>query len=279
MKSSVARPRCLSRRTTIARRRRATGRRVRSATSSPLASSLATVRRDRQTRPAPAAASRFGQSAGADRRRPRRCQRVPRRGHHHQLVADPANHAQVGMRLRALDEADIGLQPGHRLEHLAGVADRQVHRAVRVRQLPLRHQAGQQVFADRQAGGHAQGRGVLSGEQRLQLGRPVHRRRHRAAVRGRSRSAPGAGRRGRTAARRERFPGRPAPHSRVNGSVPPCRLQRASSRSPRWPRTPRSGAAKGAGAARVETRSGARSGVRSGVRFTGPIADLFFWSI
>ena len=181
----------------MASRRRERGSRVRNSTSAPCASSTATAWRDTQARPAPAAARRLMASVlpssyrtlqraqvleqpgvgGLARARGRLAQdpggvgQLARRGDARrpaacvgardddQFVLQPALHHQVGMGLRALDETDVDLHVDHRLDHLAGVADGQLHRAVGCSRFQRAMMLGQQVFADRQAGRHAQRRG------------------------------------------------------------------------------------------------------------------------
>ena len=104
-------------------------------------------------------------------------QRVIGGGEHHEFVGQPGAHDEARMRLRALDETDVGVERGHRLDDLARVADHQAHRVCDVRELPLRLQRGQQVLADRQAGGQAQRRAVAAGEEMLEVGGLVEQRR------------------------------------------------------------------------------------------------------
>ncbi len=113
-------------------------------------------------------------------------QRVGGRGHDHHLVAEPAPHGEVGMRLPSLDEADVGVEADHRGDHVGGVADDQPRPRLRVVLLPAQHDAGQQVFAGGEAGRDAQRRLLVGEEHGLQLGRLVHQRdgagQERAAV-------------------------------------------------------------------------------------------------
>ena len=108
------------------------------------------------------------------------------RGDDDQIVAEPGQDAQIRMRLRALDETDIGVVADDAGNHLRGIADQHAHPAVRMRQFPAGQQGRQQVFADRQAGGDAQRRGVFAAEQVLELSRLLQQRRghrqQRAAV-------------------------------------------------------------------------------------------------
>jgi Fe-S oxidoreductase len=165
----------LSRCTTMARRRVARGRPVRSSTRLPATSSPATVWRDTAGQAGAGGGSRRLMASvlpkferdvqgpsrvrSASGRRPRACpsparagpgrlaqlagrgqalarQRVGGGGDHHHVVAQPGPHAQLGVGLRAFDETQVDVQAGHRGDDLAGVGDLQLHRAAGVGQLP-----------------------------------------------------------------------------------------------------------------------------------------------
>ncbi len=182
----------------------------------------------------------------------------------HHLVGQPRPHDQLGVRLRPFDEADIDLERRHRGDHLAGIADHQVHRAGRVVDLPASQQLRQQVLADRQAGRDAQGGRRV---RRRTDGRPRRpgraARRPGAAARGRSRSAPGGGRRGRTAPRRARPRARPAPALAAD-------CERAT-----WSAAARVEPAR---AVATKTSSWRRFRRSRGGEVRGPIVDLLYWS-
>jgi hypothetical protein len=93
-----------------------------------------------------------------------------------ELVGQPAADDEVRMALPTLDETDVDVEPDHRLDHLAGVADHEPRCRLRVLLLPSRDQPGQQVLADREARRDAQRRRRLAREQRLQLAGLVEQR-------------------------------------------------------------------------------------------------------
>ena len=101
-------------------------------------------------------------------------QGMVRRREDHHLIVPPRLHQQVGMRLRTLHKADVDVQCCDRIDDFTGIANAQMDLALGVQLRPPRHQAGQQVLADREAGRHPQRRCVLVREQRLQFGRLIN---------------------------------------------------------------------------------------------------------